>query len=34
MCANPTEITERSLLEAIEASDVDRALEICAKMVS
>jgi hypothetical protein len=34
MCANSTEITEKSLLEAVEASDVDRALEICAKMVS
>ena len=34
MCANPTEITEKSLLEAVGASDVDRALEICAKMVS
>jgi hypothetical protein len=34
MCASATEITEKSLLEAVEASDVDRALEICAKMVS
>jgi len=34
MCANPTEITERNLLEAVEASDVERALEICAKIVS
>lgn len=34
MCANSTEITEKSLLEAVEASDVDRALQICAKMVS
>jgi hypothetical protein len=34
MCANPTEITERNLLEAVEASNVDSALEICAKMVS
>ncbi len=34
MCANATEITERNLLEAVEASNVDRALEICAKMVS
>jgi len=34
MCANSTEITGKSLLEAVEASDVDRALEICAKMVS
>ena len=34
MCANSIEITEKSLLEAVEASDVDRALELCAKMVS
>jgi hypothetical protein len=34
MCANSTEITGKSLLDAVEASDVDRALEICAKMVS
>jgi hypothetical protein len=34
MCANPTEITETNLLEAVEASDVDRALETCAKMLS
>ena len=34
MCANSTEITGKSLLEAVEASDVDQALEICAKMVS
>ena len=33
MCADSTEITEKSLLEAIDASDVDRALEICAQMV-
>jgi len=34
MCANSTEITGKNLLEAVEASDVDRALEICANMVS
>jgi hypothetical protein len=34
MCANSTEITGKSLLEAVEASDVERALEICVKMVS
>ena len=34
MCASPTEMTGKSLLEAIEASDVDRALEMCVKMVS
>jgi hypothetical protein len=34
MFANSTEISEKSLLEAVEASNVDRALEICAKMVS
>jgi hypothetical protein len=34
MCANSIEITGKSLLEAVEASDVDRALEICVKMVS
>ncbi len=34
MYASPTEITTKSLLEAVEASDVDRALEICAKMVN
>jgi hypothetical protein len=34
MCASPTEIRGKSLLEAVEASDVDSALEICAKMVS
>jgi len=34
MCANSTEITGKSLLEAVEASDVDRASEICAKMVN
>jgi len=34
MCANSTEIMEKSLLEAVEASDVNRALEICAEMVS
>ena len=34
MCANSTEITEKGLLEAVEASDVNRALEICAEMVS
>jgi hypothetical protein len=33
MGASSTEITEQSLLEAIEASDVDRAVEICARMV-
>jgi len=34
MRSSPTEITGKSLLEAIEASDVDRALEICVKMVN
>ncbi len=34
MCANSSEITGKNLLEAVEASDVDRALEICVKMVS
>jgi len=34
MCASPTEITGKRLLEAVEASDVDSALEICARMVS
>jgi|MudIll2142460700_1097286.scaffolds.fasta_scaffold00515_2 hypothetical protein len=34
MCANSAEIAGKGLLEAVEASDVDRALEICAKMVS
>ena len=34
MCARSTEITGKSLLEAVEASDVDRALEICVKMVN
>lgn len=34
MCVSPAEITETNLLEAIEASDVLGALEICAKMVS
>ncbi len=34
MCAGSTETTKKSLLEVIEESDVDRALEICAKMVS
>ena len=34
MRASPTEITGKSLLEAVEASDVDRALEICVKMVN
>jgi len=34
MCASLTDITGKSLLEAIEASDVDGALEMCAKMVS
>lgn len=34
MRASTTEITGKSLLEAVEASDVDRALEICVKMVN
>ena len=34
MCASPTEITGKSLLEAVEASDVNRALEMCVRMVS
>jgi len=34
MCASLTEITGKSLLEAIEATDVDGALEMCAKMVT
>jgi hypothetical protein len=33
MSASPSEITIKSLLEAVEASDVDRALAICARMV-
>jgi len=33
MCASPTEITIKSLLEAVEASDVESALAICVKMV-
>ena len=34
MCADSTETTKKSLLDVLEASDVDRALEICARMVS
>ncbi len=34
MCVHSTEMTGKNLLEAVEASDVDRALEICVKMVS
>jgi hypothetical protein len=34
MCASPTEIKSTSLLEAIEASDVNRALEISVNMVN
>ncbi len=34
VCAGPNEMMGKSLLEAIEASDVDRALEMCVKMVS
>ena len=34
MRASATEMTGKSLLEAVEASDVDRALEMCVKMVN